>query len=180
MFDIDYEWKLIYLVSFNRMCFLLLAINEVDVLRIWWNYYDCMSDFAFVRKDNFCWKELCWRQQQKEKESTESSKVGFNKSQQTTTTHLYTKRRRRRRRICWCLLWCLLNFLFNYWSITKKYVVEKWVEKAKYWLLNWMNWMDWMDWRIGGFGCWYVVCLIEEWMEFDNKILLMSERMVVK
>ena len=24
-----------------------------------------------------------------------------------------------------------------------------------------------------------IVCLIEEWMEFDNKMLLMSERMVV-
>ena len=60
MFDIDYEWKLIYLVSFNRMCFLLLAINEVDVLRIWWNYYfDGMFDFAFGRRKNVCWKEHC-------------------------------------------------------------------------------------------------------------------------
>ena len=51
MFETCYSWKVIYLVSFNRMCFLLLlAINEVDVLRIWWNYYDCMSDFAFGRR----------------------------------------------------------------------------------------------------------------------------------
>ena len=49
--------------------------------------------------------------------------------------------------------------------------------KTEYWLLNWMN--CWIGW-IGGFGCWYVVCLIEEWKEFDNKMLLMSERMVVK
>ena len=35
--------------------------DEVDVLRIWWNYYDCISDFAFGRRENVCWKEHCWR-----------------------------------------------------------------------------------------------------------------------
>ena len=139
MFDIDYEWKLIYLVSFNRMCFLLLAINEVDVFRIWWNhYYDCMSDFAFGRRENVCWKELCWRQQQKEKAQKVAKLVSTTNNNNTS---LHQKRRRRRRRICWCLLWCLLNFLFNYWSITKKYVVEK----------RWMVYVrDVVGFRFGG------------------------------
>ena len=132
MFDIDYEWKLIYLVSFNRMCFLLLAINEVDVLRIWWNYYDCMFDFAFGRRKNVCWKDICWRQQQKEKVEKVAKLV-------STTNN----KKKKKKRICWCLLWCLLKF----WSITgllqKSMLLKNELKRRN--VGCWIGWIGWID-----------------------------------
>ena len=42
MFETDYKWKVEYVVYVR-------FFHDVDQLRIWWDYCDCMFEFAFGR-----------------------------------------------------------------------------------------------------------------------------------
>ena len=61
------------------------------------------------------------------RESRESSKVGFNKSQQTTTTHLYTKEEEEEKNLLMFVVMFIKLLIDTKPNLSKKtkYVVEK-------------------------------------------------------
>ena len=121
----------------------------------------------------FVGKNIVEGNNKKRKKAQKVAKLVSTNHNINTSLH---EKKKKKKRICWCLLWCLLKF----WSITgllqKSMLLKNELKRRNIgcWIgrIGWIN--ELVDWWIWLLRCWLVGCLIEEWMEFDNKMLLIK------